>query len=120
MPGPILPYGFFPADRDRCRDTSQSQEHHGKGTLHTIVVPGLRRGRSDRQDFNTSLLKPADRAFLMLAAAFGCRGILVDHPLKFMGGNILLLAAIGTNIPMVILVSDIQSELLLCASAHFA
>lgn len=40
----------------------------------------------------------------MLAAAFGCRGILVDHPLKFMGGNILLLAAIGTNIPMVILV----------------
>lgn len=56
----------------------------------------------------------------MLAAAFGCRGILVDHPLKFMGGNILLLAAIGTNIPMVILVSDIQSELLLCASAHFA
>ena len=71
-----------------------------------IVVPGLRRGRSDRQDFNTSLLKPADLAFLMLAAAFGCRGILVDHPLKLMGGNILILAAIGANIPMVILVGQ--------------
>ena len=73
MPGLFCHTAFFPADRDRCRDSSQSQEHHGKGTLHTIVVPGLRRGRSDRQDFNTSLLKPADRAFLMLAAAFGCR-----------------------------------------------
>lgn len=110
---------FFPADRDRCRDTSQSQEHNGKGTLHTIVVPGLRADGPTGKISTQAFLNPQivhSSCWLPLSVAVA--SLSITH-LNSWAATFCFLPQSEQTFQWLSL-SDIQSELLLCASAHFA